>query len=196
MHVCRTSSSLLHEKFGSLSRAAQILNGGGVVLHATEGVWGLACRCDRGDAIRRIVAIKARAAAKGLILIGASHDFFAVELEPLGESDRREIIGSWPAAVTWVLPNRRFGPDITGGRDTVAVRVPEHPQARALADLVGVPLVSTSANRSGRPAARNQFVAARNLRRDVDYLLPGETLGRRSPSEIRTIRGQVLRGAG
>jgi L-threonylcarbamoyladenylate synthase len=189
-----------------LRLAVRSLRRGGLVLHATEGVWGLACDPWDHRAVARLLACKGRSAAKGLIVIGACSECFAPELAAVEETARTAVMESWPGAVTWVLPNRRFPPWITGGRDTVAVRVPGHAQARALCRAYGSPLVSSSANRSGRPPARRRLQAhglMRDLRRrglldghaDELYLLPGETQGRQTPSELRTLSGASLRGA-
>ena len=98
---------------------------GGVVAHATEGVWGLACNPFDCQAVARILAIKGRSPDKGLILIGASADCFAAELTPLTAADRRAVQSTWPGPVSWVLPSERFPVWITGAglgpRPTVAV---------------------------------------------------------------------------
>lgn len=184
-----------------LRLAARSLRRGELVLHATEGVWGLACDPLDCAAVASLLAAKGRDSAKGLILIGAGPGDFAPELDALDAAARNAVLESWPGPVTWVLASRRFPGWVTGGRDTVAVRVPGHPQARALAAAFGGPIVSTSANRSGEPSARSRLRAVRWLRdlrrrgsRVPVHLLPGDTLGRRSPSEIRTPTGVRLRG--
>lgn len=190
-----------------LRLAVRVLRTGGTILHATEGVWGFACDPLDARAVAQLLALKQRPADKGLIVIGAGADCFATELAEVSGPAREQILDSWPGPVTWVLPNRRFPDWITGGRDSVAVRVPGHPQARALCHAFGGPLVSTSANRAGWPAPRNRFQARATVtelrrrgrlrgRHPRLYLLAGETQGRRQPSEIRTLSGQRLRGAG
>lgn len=184
-----------------LRLAVHTLRRGGLVLHATEGVWGFACDPFDACAVERLLALKGRDPRRGLIVIGADSADFAPELDALEPGERDAVEASWPGPVTWVLPNRRFPRWITGGRPTVAVRVPGHPQARALCHAFGAPLVSTSANLSGRVPARRrlQAVALRaslTAHDAVDcYLLPGETQGRRGPSEIRTLAGERLRSA-
>jgi L-threonylcarbamoyladenylate synthase len=186
-----------------LRLARRALMQGGIVLHATEGVWGLACDALDARAVRSLLAVKGRAGAKGLIVIGHDAACFEEELCRLDPQTRQRVRDSWPGPVTWVLPNHRFPLWVTGGHDTVAVRVPGHPQARALARSFGGPLVSTSANRAGFPSARTALAARRWLR-SLDragraapiHFLPGETLGRRGPSEIRTLAGERLRGGG
>ena len=176
-----------------IARASRVIRSGGVIAHATEGVWGLACNALDRAAVRRVLAIKHRAMDKGLIVIGAAADDFAPELEVLPAEARETIARSWPDAVSWVVSNVRFPVEVTGRRSTVAVRVPGHAQARALCQVAGQPLVSTSANRSGQPAPVTELQVRQAVGREVDYVLPGRTSGRRGPSEVRAWRGAVFR---
>ena len=177
-----------------LRRAVDVLHGGGVVAHATEGVWGLACDPFDGTAVDQVLDIKGRDADKGLILAAARAEAFAAELETLDDAMAARIRASWPGAVTWVVPNRRFPQWITGGRATVAIRVPGHAQARALADAFGGPIVSTSANRSGAEPARTCHAVAAALGEAVDFILPGETGSNSGPSRIiDALNGRTLR---
>jgi len=184
-----------------LARAARTLAAGGIVAHATEGVWGLACDPFDELAVKRLLRLKQRSPSHGLILIGAGCEDFRAELAMLDAADREEVVESWPGAVTYLLPNVQFPEWITGGRDRVAVRVPGHEQARALAARFGGPVVSTSLNVSGRPAARDYLQALNRFPRALfptssDYVLPGVVAGRSGPSEIRLPGGTTLRGAG
>lgn len=178
---------------GGIALAARVLKQGGVVAHATEGVWGFACDAFDRRAVRRVVEIKQRNAGKGLILIGASEQLFAPELASLSGDVRTDILASWPGPHTWILPNVRFGMLVTGGRTTVACRVPGHDQARLLAEHVGRPLVSTSANVSGGAALTGQEEVERHFSAEVDYILPGQVLNPGVPSTIRQIDGRILR---
>ena len=106
------------------------------------------------------------------------------------------MIDTWPGPVTWVIPSVRFPAWISGGRDSVALRVPGHAQARALCRAFGGPLVSTSANRGGRPASRSPLQALAQLgASNLDYVLPGRVGDAAGPSEIRTLGGAPLRPA-
>jgi len=174
--------------------AAATLRAGGIVLHATEGVWGLACDPFDAAAVARLLALKGRAASRGLIVIGARAETFADELARLPRATRAAIEASWPGANTWIVPNVRFPRWVTGARATVAIRVPGHAQARALAERFGGPLVSTSANRSGEPPARTELRARRAFQRRVDCVLGGATCGGGRASRIRdALTGRELR---
>ena len=99
--------------------------------------------------------------------------------------------------VTWIVPATEAVPHWIRGRHTsVAVRQTTHPVARALCAAVDSPIVSTSANVSGRPPVRNALVLRRVFGTKVDYVVPGDCGPAAGPSEIRDIRtGKVLRGA-
>jgi L-threonylcarbamoyladenylate synthase len=185
-----------------LRLAVRVLRRGGLVVHATEGVWGIAADPWNSAAIADLLLLKGRAHAKGLIVIGAEAEMFADEISSLDPAAQDRIAQSWPGPVTWIVPTDRYPAWVTGRHDTVGIRVPGHPQARALSRVFGGPLVSTSANLSGRPPARRvlqatQFVHAlagqRFRSRRRIYLLPGETMGNAGPSEIRTLSGEYLR---
>lgn len=175
--------------------AVSTLKHGGVIAYPTEGVYGLGCDALDGQAVDRLLALKERVPEKGLIVIGASLLQLESLLHPLTADQRRRLEADWPGAVTWVVPAAADAPEwLTGGRDTLAVRVPDHALARELCQRFRGPVVSTSANRSGSEAARSGDDVAAIFRDRLDYLLDGETGGRVGPSEIRDlVTGKILR---
>ena len=178
----------------SLTHAVEVLKSGGVICHACEGVWGLACDPFDESAVGRILLIKKRSIDKGLIVIGGNVETFQPELAGI-ESKQYEIIyASWPGHTTWILPNKRFPPWITGEFDTVAVRVPDHEQSRDLSSEYGGPLVSTSANRSGQPELTTLAAVEQQFESEVDYILQGSVGHASGPSKIFDSRtGEQLR---
>ncbi len=178
-----------------LQRAAAALRAGGVVAYPTEAVWGLGCAPWQGAAVERLLALKGRPAARGLILIAADFGQLTPFLAPLPRDLAGEIHASWPGPVTWVLPAAVQTPGwLTGGRDTVAVRVTAHPVAAALCRAFGGALVSTSANRcAGRPA-RSASAVRRYFGARIDALVPGALGGLARATPIRDGRtGAYLR---
>jgi len=185
--------SAINESF-HLRIATAVLRAGGIVAHATEGVWGLACDPFDPAAVFRLLGLKGRSVKKGLVVIGADAAEFAEELSVLNEVDEARVRKSWPGANTWLVPNITFPDWISGGRDSVAVRVPAHRQARDLCATFGGPLVSTSANPSGRPPARSELKVRRYFAKRIDFVLHGALGDRNAPSEIRdAISGARLR---
>lgn len=184
---------------GSLAirRAGAVIRAGGVVAYPTEAVWGLGCDPLDAEAVARILALKERPASMGLILIAADAAQLDPWVLPVSTAVEARIAATWPGPVTWVLPARDWVPDwIHGGRGSLAVRVTAHPQSAALCRATGFPIVSTSANRSGRPPARTGIQVRRWFGDELDLILGGATGGRGKPSEIRDgISGQPIRAA-
>ena len=177
----------------SLALAVQQLNEGAVVAHATEGVWGLACDPYNQIAVMQLLAIKEREVDKGLIVVGASPDMFADQLSELSPTGRPAVLATWPGPHTWVLPKGDYPQWITGGRETVACRVPGHEQARKLSELFGRTIVSTSANRAGEPALTEYQAVVDTFAEVVALVLPGEVLSPGQASQIHTLDGERLR---
>ncbi|TVS15127.1 MAG: tRNA threonylcarbamoyladenosine biosynthesis protein RimN [Gammaproteobacteria bacterium] len=178
--------------------AVATLRAGGVVAHPTEGVWGLACDPFAPAAVRRILTLKSRPAYKGLILICAELAQVLPLLEQVSDSDRARIEAPTDKPITWLIPARREVPELLRGRHaTLAIRVTRHDQARELCERSGLPLVSTSANPSGRVPALTALRVRQYFGPAVDYVLPGRLGGYTGPSEIRSLAGgSVIRGGG
>lgn len=181
-----------------LSEAVAILRAGGVIAQATEGVWGLACDPDNMHAVARVLAMKGRDVARGLILLGHCPEIFAAELAGLAESERARALTEWPGPSTFVVPNRTRVPWphwVTGDHAGVAVRVPGHEQARLVSAAFGGPLISTSANPSGRTAPTSVLKVRAYFGCEVDYYLPGDVIEPGAPSRIHDFAtGKSLRG--
>ncbi|MFQ5635616.1 MAG: L-threonylcarbamoyladenylate synthase [Gammaproteobacteria bacterium] len=178
-----------------IRQAALVVDSGGIVAYPTEAVYGLGCDPGDHDAVRRILSLKRRREAAGLILIAADAHQLDGWIEPDG-AERKRMAGA-NEGVTWVVTAGCAAPRwITGGRETVAVRVTRHPLAATLCRAAGMPLVSTSANRRGHAPARDALAARRMFGPDLDFVLAGPTGGRARPSEIRDARTGALLRAG
>ena len=170
------------------------LQTGGVVIHATEGVFGLACSVDYPAALERISSLKGRDpnASPFLVLVG---DMAQVpNLVSLAVPCVAQIKASWPGATTWIFPNKSDDYPWLGGADgSLGMRLTAHSQARELALAAG-PLVSTSANRHGDPAALSIDAAQQYFSDEVDCYLDGSLLTPGQPSQIRhAATGERLR---
>ncbi len=144
-----------------IKHAAQLLNQGDLVAFPTETVYGLGACFDNPEAIRKIYTIKGRPSNNPLI-VHISH-IDQLQLLIAGEiSDQYQslIDTIWPGPLTLIFPkNPSVLPEVTGGLDTVAIRMPRHPLALELIEETGKPLVAPSANPSGKPSAtHNQHV--------------------------------------
>ncbi len=184
--------SVLEVDDDALSRAARVLRSGGLVAFPTETVYGLGANALDATAVQRVFAVKGRPADNPLIVHLASSaqlDRVAVALTPLA----RELAARWwPGPLTLVV---RAHPDLptvtTGGLDTVAVRVPDHPIAQALLRRADLPVAAPSANRSGRPSPTTAAHVAADLGDAVEVVLDGGACRVGVESTVVDVRGDV-----
>jgi L-threonylcarbamoyladenylate synthase len=178
-----------------IQQAARVVRHGGIVAYPTEAVYGLGCNPLQLETVVRLLALKNRPASKGLILIAASWDQLEPYLLPLDVALRKRVDATWPGPVTWLLPARAEVPRVLRGEhDTLAVRITAHPLAAALCRAAGSALVSTSANRAGRPPARTSLQVRAAFGNALDFVLCGPTATRGRPTEIRDGRtGAIVR---
>lgn len=177
-----------------IDRAARCVLSGGVIAYPTETVFGLGCLPDAAAACERILELKQRDAGKGLLLVAATLEQVTEHALLPDGAMRRRVLDSWPGPVTWLLEARPGAPPaVTGGGSRLGIRISDHRVVRRLCERLGSALVSTSANRAGRPPLTSRLAIRRTFGNAIDYILPGEPGGGR-PSTILDARdGSVVR---
>lgn len=170
------------------------LQRGGVIAYATESCFGLGCDPRNARAVRRILALKGRPQAKGLILVGSEFRHFACFLAPVPNTLARRFPQWWPGPNTLLLSASRRCPRwLTGHHDKLAVRVTAHAETARLCHALDRALVSTSANRAGQRALKTAAACRAAFGHQV-WVLPGRVGRRRTPSTILDpLSGGVLR---
>lgn len=185
-----------------LQQAGAILRGGGVLLHPTETVYGLAARWDREDALHRIARIKQRPPNQPLTLMVARVEAI---LQLSGWEDgrlRRFLQAAFPAPLTVLLPRKRTLPILYWNQfPLLGFRLPAHRPSLQLVQAAGQPLVTTSANLSGQAPPKALPEVPDSLKDQVDLVLDGGPCLLQVPSTIIQIDPQrwsyqlVRRGA-
>jgi L-threonylcarbamoyladenylate synthase len=148
--MCMTE--LLDANPDGIARAAELLRGGALVAFGTETVYGLGGDATNATAVAGIFAAKGRPRFNPLICHYPVSDMAFSDVES-DDCARTLAAGFWPGPLTMVLPRRnesRVALIAGAGLDTLAVRVPAHPDALALLTAVGRPVAAPSANRSGQ----------------------------------------------
>ena len=178
-----------------IQHAAHCLRAGGVIAYPTETVWGLGCDPLNPQAVQRLLTIKQRAMARGLILIAADLAHLQDYIKMPNKTRMKKVLASWPGPTTWVFPAQAWVPEFLRGRHSgIAVRISSHPLAQALCKYWGGALISTSANISGRPVVRNGFLLRRYLAKRLDYILSGQPGPHAGASQIRDVlSGKLMR---
>lgn len=186
-----------------VEEAARIVAAGGVIAYPTEAVFGLGCDPGNSAAIAKLLKAKERSRDKGLILVASNQAQLSAYMAGVTDEQQQRLDIAWPGPVTFIVPAASgVSAALTGGRDTIAVRVSDHPLVVALCDACGSALVSTSANTSGQAPYRttnewmseSRTAADSQLLQHIDLLLLGKTGNREKPSDIIDLQtGQRLR---
>ncbi len=168
----------VHPEKQKIEEAAKILREGGVVAFPTETVYGLGADALLPEGAKRIYEAKGRPSDNPLIVhIAAFQDLekIAREIPPQAKALADAF---WPGPLTMILPKRESVPrETTGGLDTVAVRMPDHPAALALIRESGGFIAAPSANISGRPSPTRAEHVLEDLDGRIPLILDGGPVG-------------------
>ena len=157
-----------------MARAVAVLRGGGLVAFPTETVYGLGADARNADAVKKVFAAKGRPQDHPLIVHLASSAQladWAIDIPPAAHALAANF---WPGPLTLILKRAPGVSDrVTGGQDTVALRVPSHPLALALLQALGGGMVGPSANRFGRISATTAEHVREEFGAGVDCVIDG-----------------------
>lgn len=177
-----------------IEAAAVILRNGGLVAIPTETVYGLAANALDGEAVAKIFKAKGRPQDNPLIV----HISHFEEIFPLVKAVPDMAVkladAFWPGPLTIVLEKTTLIPhEVSAGLDTVAVRMPSHPVARALIKAAGVPLAAPSANTSGSPSPTSARHVLDDLEGRIDAVVDAGECAVGVESTVITLAGKIPR---
>ena len=175
-----------------ITQAGRVLEDGWLVAYPTDTTYGLAADPRLAGAVERLFHTKGRPYDLAIPLIGASVTQVEMCLGGLTAIGRRLADRFWPGPLTLVIRappamDRR----LLGGGDSVAVRVPDNAVARALAAELGYPVTSTSANRTGTPAALSAAEVVGVLGASVAFVIDAGPCTHGARSTIVDARGDA-----
>lgn len=175
-----------------LDAAADAIRAGELVVYPTETVYGLGADALDTDAIERAFAAKGRERSKPMSLGVPSVDA-ATDYVRASDRERAFMREFLPGPVTVVCEKRDVVPDaLTGGRERVGVRVPDHDVALALLERVA-PVTATSANVSGHPSVREVADLDEGFRERVSVVLDGGRTEGTESTVVDVARGEIIR---
>ena len=148
------------------------LKAGGVVVFPTDTLYGVGADVFNVPALRRVFALKGRPLGLALPVLVSAWEQVGLVAQDIPELGRRLAKRFWPGPLTLVLYRSGRLPDlVTGGLDTVAVRMPDHPIPLALAREFGGPITGTSANLSGEADLLTFEAVNAQLGHGADYII-------------------------
>ncbi len=157
-----------------IDRAALILKNGGLVAIPTETVYGLAADALNGEAVAKIFKAKGRPMDNPLIVHISRFDEIYRLVREVPEKAKALAEKYWPGPMTIILPKSDIIPkEVSAGLDTVAIRMPSHPTAKALIEKSGCPLAAPSANTSGLPSPTTAKHVLDDMNGKIDAIVDG-----------------------
>lgn len=158
----------------SIEAAASVIKSGGLVLFPTETVYGLGANGLDEDAVKNIFVAKGRKQDNPLILHVSSFEMVDEIAQNISDIERKLMDAFWPGPFTIVLDKKDIVPTcVTGGLDTVGVRMPSNKIAHELIKLSNLPIAAPSANISGKPSGTNLQDIFGELADKVDFIIDG-----------------------
>ncbi len=170
-----------------LTEAIQTLRQGGVILYPTDTIWGLGCDATNPEAVKRIYEIKRRDDSKSLVLLACDLDQIAryvKEIPPMAidlvEVNDKPMTLIYPGALTYPAPAEGEAPkadkyhlayNAVAADGTVGIRIPLMDFCKRMAEKLGKPVVSTSANISGQPSPKKFKDIPEEITSVVDYIV-------------------------
>ena len=168
------TTSIEAPTLAAVARAVEHLRAGELVAFPTETVYGLGADASNPDAVRRIFTAKGRPADHPVIVHLHDASQLAHWARAVPESARQLAAAFWPGPLTLILPRAaRVADVVTGGQDSVGLRVPSHPVARELLAAFGNGIAAPSANRFGRISPTIALHVADDLGEVVSMILDG-----------------------
>ena len=170
-----------------LTETVQTLRQGGVILYPTDTIWGLGCDATNPEAVKRIYEIKRRDDSKSLVLLACDLDQIAryvKEIPPMAldlvEVNDKPMTLIYPGALTYPAPAEGEAPkadkyhlayNAVAADGTVGIRIPLMDFCKRMAEKLGKPVVSTSANISGQPSPKKFKDIPEEITSVVDYIV-------------------------
>lgn len=175
-----------------IERGAEIIRRGGLVAFPTETVYGLGANGMDAEASAKIYAAKGRPSDNPMIVHISDISELGCLTWEVTEDMTVLMEAFWPGPMTMVLKAKPEVPRVTtGGLDTVAVRMPDHPVALALIKASGVPIAAPSANASGRPSPTSGIHVMDDLNGRIDAVVMGDECQIGIESTVIDMTGEV-----
>ncbi len=169
----------------SINEAVEILNRGGVIALPTDTLYGVSANALDDKAASKVFSVKGREEFSPLPVFLSDADSLFKYGRDIPEAAVRLAELFWPGKLTIVVKKSTLIPSVvSGGLDTVGLRVPDHPTPRAVVRELGAPVTATSANISGKPALTSADKVVSELGARLDLVLDGGRLAPSSPSTV------------
>ena len=154
-----------------LERIAEVLQRDGVIAYPTDTLYGLGCLVSRKKAVDRIQAMKGRDPKKPMSILCSDMEMLCRYTRHLETPTFRMLKQMFPGPYTAVLGCSREVPRYLQNKQTVGLRIPDHPFCRAITELVGEPIITTSCNAAGEPPLQTSWEIEEAMGHQLDMIV-------------------------
>jgi L-threonylcarbamoyladenylate synthase len=169
-----------------VAKALKVLREGGIILYPTDTIWGIGCDATNTEAVKKIYRLKQRDEAKSMIILLDTDnklESYVSDVNPLAY----DLIEYAENPLTLVMPGaKNISPALISGDGSIGIRIAKHQFCQQLIQQLRKPLVSTSANVSGKPSPQYFSQIAQEIIDGVDYVVDLEqhSMEIKNPSTI------------
>jgi len=165
--------------------AAEHIAAGQIIAYPTEAIYGLGCDPRNETALHALINLKDRDSTKGLIVVARDLNQLHGIIDAPDDATLERIAPTWPGPVTWIMAaHKNCSELLTGGRQTIAVRISAHPVVSDLCRCADSAMVSTSANLSGQAPMRTPEQIMSAFGSSIAGVVAGELGGLHSATSI------------
>lgn len=154
-----------------VAKALKVVRDGGIILYPTDTIWGIGCDATNTEAVNKIYRLKQRDEAKSMIILLDTEnklESYVSDINPLAY----DLIEYAENPLTLVLPGaKNISPALISSDGSIGIRISKHPFCQQLVQQLRKPLVSTSANISGKPSPQYFSQIAAEIIDGVDYVV-------------------------
>ena len=169
-----------------LDKAVSILKQGGIIIFPTDTAFGIGCRMDNEDSVKKLFKIRNRPQEKAMPVLFDTISRVKEYIKPVDQQVESLMEKYWPGALTIVTEciEEKVISQVRGGGSTLGVRIPDYERARELIRGVGAPITGSSANFAGRETPFSLEGLDKTLIKLVDFVLEGKTNGQNRSSTV------------
>ena len=165
-----------------IKKAVEVLKGGGIILYPTDTIWGIGCDATNPDAVAKIYKLKEREDSKSMLVLVDNPNMLNIYLNEVPEI-AWDLIELTTKPLTIIYPNaKNLAPNLVAADGSIGIRVVKHSFCEKLIYALRKPIVSTSANISGKPFPKNFNTIDPSIINGVDFVVP--TIYEESTSQI------------
>lgn len=175
MKTLKMFGSSINERF--LEEIVDVLRDGGVIIYPTDTLYAIGCNALSNQAIERVCRLKGIDPRKETLSIVASDLSMASEYGRIDNTAFKIMRANLPGAFTFILPAATTLPKVFKGRKTVGIRIPDNEIARAIAERLGNPILSTSVSGDVDELTDPMIIADNYSRFDIDLIVDGGECG-------------------